>query len=208
MKGNSADNIIFEVVSDGNVEQCRDLCNELMAFQKAQATIAPEIFDGMKFETRLLSTFINSPVNQLIVAKEGDTPIAYIFSTIENVADGDKSAIPEWAPVKEGEKALGFYPPWDNFPTKVGCLNHLYIRDGYRGCGLGRKLLEQAMAWLTSFVDVNLTFVYISNGNHAALDFYLKHGFTFSHDVFGGFIQAAYKIRVATLRETKKCFTK
>ena len=195
MKENLTDNITVEVVTDGNVEQCRDLCNELMAFQKAQAVIAPELFDMMNYETRLLSTYINSPINQLIVAKDEGVPIAYIFSTIENVTGGDKSAIPEWAPVQDREKTLGFYPPWNDFPARVGCLNHLYVRDDYRGCRLGFKLLEQAMAWLTSFPDVDLTFVYISNGNNAALDFYLKHGFIFSHDVFDGFIQAAYKVR-------------
>ena len=36
-----------------------------------------------------------------------------------------------------------------------------------------------------------MVFVYISNGNDDALKFYLQHGFTFSHHVFGGFIQAA-----------------
>ena len=192
MNESCVEHITIEVVEDGDVKQCRELCNELMAYQKAQAIMAPELFDGMNYETRLLSTFINSPLNQLIVAKENDMPIAYVFSTIDNVASGDKSALPEWAPVVKGQETLGFYPVRDDFPTKVGCLNHLYVKDGYRGNGLGSKLLEQALSWLMSFPDVNLTFVYISNGNHAALDFYLKHGFTFSHDVFGGFIQAAY----------------
>ena len=49
------------------------------------------------------------------------------------------------------------------------------------------------MEWLESFSDVNVIFVYISNGNDAALDFYLKNGFIYSHDVFGGFIKTAYK---------------
>ena len=49
------------------------------------------------------------------------------------------------------------------------------------------------MDWLESFADVNLTFIYISNGNDEALNFYLSRGFTYSHDVFGGFIKAVYK---------------
>jgi len=52
------------------------------------------------------------------------------------------------------------------------------------------------MEWLESFADVNLIFVYISNGNEDALQFYLNHGFTFSHNVFGGFITAAYKLSI------------
>lgn len=46
-------NITFEIVTDGNIEHCRDLCDELMAFQKSMAVIAPEQFDGMSFDTRL-----------------------------------------------------------------------------------------------------------------------------------------------------------
>lgn len=61
--------------------------------------------------------------------------------------------------------------------------------------GIGSKLLNKAMEWLESFPDVNVSFVYISNGNDNALDFYIKHGFTFSHDVFGEFIKAAYKFK-------------
>lgn len=188
-------NITIEIVNDANIEQCRDLCNELMAFQKSKAIIVPSAFDGMNYETRLKSSFENSPLNQLIVAKDNGVPIGYVFSSIENVADGDKTVIPEWAPVEKGQEVLGFYPNWDKLPEKVGCLNHLYFRDEYRGKGLGSKLFNAAMEWLESFDDVNMTFVYISNGNDDALKFYLNHGFVYSHDVFGGFIKAAYRIK-------------
>lgn len=198
MANNNGD-IVFELVTDGNIEQCRELCNELMAFQQAQAVIAPQAFDSMNFETRLLSTYQNSPLNQLIVAKHNGTPIGYVFSTIEDVAQGDKSAPPEWAPKREGVEMLGFYPRWQRLPDKVGCLSQLYVRQGYRGLRVGEQLLERAMAWLEGFPDVDLTFVYISNGNSAALDFYLRHGFTYSHEVFGGFIQAAYKYKAEAL---------
>lgn len=187
--------ITIEIVNDGNIEQCRDLCNELMVYQKSKAIIAPEAFDNMNYETRLKSSYENSPLNQLIVAKDAGVPIGYVFSTIENVSCGDKTDIPQWAPVKKGEDVLGFYPDWDELPGKVGCLNHLYFRSAYRGKGLGNSLLNAALEWLEGFDDVNMTFVYISNGNDEALRFYLKHGFVFSHDVFGGFIQAAYKFK-------------
>jgi hypothetical protein len=52
-----------------------------------------------------------------------------------------------------------------------------------------------SMEWLESFKDVDLVFIYVSNGNDAALHFYLSRGFTFSHDVFGGFIKAVYKFK-------------
>ena len=187
-------NLNFEIITNENIEQCKDLCNELMSFQKSKAVKWPEFFDGMNFETRLKSSLVHSPVNHVIVAKDGDIPIGYVFSTIEDVNEGDKSDIPEWVPRVEPDM-IGFYPNWENFPKKVGCLNHLYFRADYRSCGLGSTLLEMALEWLESFDDVDVTFVYISNGNDAALQFYLRHGFIFSHDVFGGFIYAAYKYK-------------
>lgn len=187
--------IKIEVLSDENIEQCRDLCNELMSFQKSLAIISPAAFDNMNFETRLKASFESSPINQIIIAKDNDIPIGYVFSTIENVNGGDKSHIPDWAPVNSSHEVKGFYPDWSNFPSKVGCINHLFFKESYRGMGIGSKLLNMAMEWIESFPDVNVSFVYISNGNDAALDFYIKHGFTFSHDVFGGFIKAAYKFK-------------
>lgn len=107
-----------------------------------------------------------------------------------------KNAIPDWAPVQEGEPCLGFYPNWDHLPVKVGLLNNLYVREEYRAMKLGSKLFDLSMEWLESFEDVDLIFIYISNGNEAALNFYLSRGFTYSHDVFGGFIKAVYKSKV------------
>ena len=85
-------NITIEVVEDENIEQCRDLCNELMAFQKSKAIIAPEAFNDINYETRLQASFEHSPTNQLIVVKDDDVPVGYIFSTIENVSDSDRMA--------------------------------------------------------------------------------------------------------------------
>lgn len=61
--------------------------------------------------------------------------------------------------------------------------------------GLGSKLFDMSMEWLESFQDIDVVFIYISNGNDAVLDFYLSRGFTFSHDVFGRFIKAVYKYK-------------
>ena len=97
--------------------------------------------------------------------------------------------MPDW--VRCSSDAIGFYPNWLELPRKVGCLNNLYLRENYRCLGIGTKMLEMSLKWLENTVD--LIFVYISNGNDDALDFYIKHGFTFSHEVFGGFIKAAYK---------------
>ncbi|WP_256252870.1 GNAT family N-acetyltransferase [Paenibacillus sp. UNC496MF] len=86
-------------------------------------------------------------------------------------------------------------PDWDDLPDKAGCLNNLYIRGGYRHPGLGSKLFGMAMDWLDGFRGAEVVFIFVSNGNEAALKFYLSRGFAFSHDVFGGFIQATYRRR-------------
>jgi ribosomal protein S18 acetylase RimI-like enzyme len=188
------ENITIEVVNNGNIEQCRELCNELMAFQKSKATIAPEKFDTMNFDTRMKKSYESSLESQVIVVKDNGIPVGYVFSTIENI-EHSKSSYPEWAPIDDIENSKGFYPEWDNIPNKIGCLNNLYLRDKYRDRGLGSRLFELSMEWLESFVDVDLVLIYVSNGNDAALKFYLSRGFIFSHDVFGGFIKAIYKFK-------------
>lgn len=187
-------NFSFEIIQDGNIEPCRDLCNELMAFQKSKAVVKPERFDGMNFDTRMKRSYGSALRSQVVVVKENEVSIGYVFSTIDHVKETDRYAYPDWAPT-EGKDSIGFYPEWVKLPKNIGCLSNLYLRESYRCTGLGSKLLHIAMEWLESFADVDLTFVYISNGNDAALEFYLRHGFMFSHDVFGGFIKAAYKYK-------------
>lgn len=162
-----------------------------MAFQKSKAKLFPEAFDLMNFDTRMKASFENSYKSQVIIAKDKDIPIGYVFSTIDDVQASARTQFPQWAP--KGEGVLGFYPDWVKLPQKIGCLNNLYIRDEYRGTGLGYKLTRMAMDWLENSPEINLIFVFISNGNDQALNFYLNLGFTYSHEVFGGFIKAAYK---------------
>lgn len=174
------ENITIEIVRDGNIEQCRELCNELMAFQKSKATIEPERFDAMSFETRMKKSYESSLESQIIVVKDNGIPVGYAFSTIEDT---------------ESNKDSGFYPEWDNLPKKIGCLSNLYFRDKYRGLGLGSKMFKMSMEWFESFPDIELIFIYVSNGNDEALKFYLSRRFTFSHEVWGGFIKAVYKFK-------------
>ena len=188
-------NITFEVITDGNIEVCRDLCNELMVFQKTKATIAQESFDGMNFDTRMKRSFENAFASHTAVVKDNGLAIGYVFSTIDCVEESDRNACPDWAPVKGLSKVQGFFPEWVKLPAKIGCLSNLYFKDSYRGMGLGSKLFDMALEWLESFKEVPLNMIYISNGNDAAYDFYINRGFSFSHDVFGGFIKAVYKIK-------------
>ncbi len=183
------DGIRFEVITDQNIEICRDLCNELMAFQKSMVLIHPECFDPMNFDTRMKKSYQEAFRKHVVVAWDKETPIGYVFSSIDQITEAAKSSFPNWAP-KDG---LGFYPDWLSVPQNIGCLNNLYLKEGYRNSGLGKKLFDISMEWLEGFEDTNTTFVFISNGNDAALSFYLKNGFTESHQVFGGFITSAYK---------------
>ena len=185
-------NLTIEVVRDGNIEQCRDLCNELMAFQKSQAVMLPEIFDAMNFDTRMKKSYEDAKIKHLAVVKDQSTPVGYVFSTVEECSRGPV-VYPEWLPPDNRDGSLGFYPDWENLPAEAGCLNNLYFRDAYRGMGLGSQLIDISMEWFRSLGSIDLVFTYISNGNDAAMNFYLKHGFVYSHDVFGGFIKAAYR---------------
>jgi len=175
----------------GDIEQCRKLCDELMAFQKSQATIMPEVFDRMTFDTRMKKSYESAEAKHVAIVKDGTTPVGYIFSTVETCTRA--VVYPDWFPQENREGTLGFYPDWEYLPPKAGCLNNLYFQDAYRGMGLGTRLLDMSMDWFKSLRDIELVFTYISNGNDAAMDFYLKHGFDYSHDVFGGFIKAVYK---------------
>lgn len=186
-------NIVTQAIGAGDIEQCRELCDELMAFQKSKAFLEPERFDCMTFDTRMKKSCQNALRSHTVIAKEDGIPAGYVFSTIDEADESARRTFPEWAPAGAG--FLGFYPEWVSLPQKIGCLSNLYIRDKYRGSGLGKRLLGQAMEWLESFSDTRITFVYISNGNDDALNFYLKNGFTYSHEVFGGFIKAAYKYK-------------
>lgn len=184
--------IAIEIIQDGNIELCRELCDELMFFQKSKAFIRPELFDQMSFDTRMKKSYAAALRSHVALARNGSGfPAGYVFSTIDEVTDADRTAFPDWAP--SAENGIGFYPDWVSLPQKIGCLSNLFLRAEYRGSGLGSRLFDITMEWLESFSDVNLFFVYISNGNDAAMQFYLNRGFTFSHDVFGGFIKAAYK---------------
>ncbi|SFF18974.1 Acetyltransferase (GNAT) family protein [Paenibacillus catalpae] len=185
-------NITIEVVTDGNIEPCRELCDELMAFQQSRAVMAPEVFDRMNFNTRMRRSYDSALHKHVLIVRDGGVPVGYAFSTIDDVEQGEDK-LPAWAPNQDPAVSKGFYPDWVMLPKRIGFLSNLYLRDGYRSMGLGSKLFAMSMEWLESFPEVELLFIYVSNGNEDALDFYLKHGFTYSHEVFGGFIKAVYK---------------
>jgi hypothetical protein len=107
-------NITYELITDGNIEICRDLCNALMAFQKEQATIGKEAFDMMNFDTRMKVSYAGALRAHVVVAKDGDKAVGYIFSTIDETPEEARGYFPPWAP--KGEGFIGFYPEWLELP--------------------------------------------------------------------------------------------
>jgi GNAT superfamily N-acetyltransferase len=168
-------NLKFEVLPDEKIECCKDLCNELMIYQKSKAYIKPELFDNMNFETRLIPSMNKAVHNYTAVVKHEDQIIAYVYSNIspKETYSNEFATFFEMSSVDK-----------DN----VGCLSQFYIKEDYRQYGIGSKLFNMSMDWIRQFDDVEDYFIYVSNGNNDALEFYKRKGFSVSHDILDGFI--------------------
>lgn len=172
--------ITYEVISENNINCIKELCNELMAYQKSKAHLHPEWFDNMSFETRMIPSVNGAAANYIIAARDGDELIGYAYSNIS----------------KKKTYSGGFatLEPVDFFDfdtidgENVGCLSQFYLRDGYRNVGIGSELFKRSIEWLDSFKMVKDHFIFVSNGNDNALNFYLKRGFIKSHEILDGFI--------------------
>lgn len=74
--------INYKILSEDQILCLKDLCNELMAYQKSVAYIHPEWFDNMCFETRMIPSINKAKANFIIVAKDDDEIIGYAYSNI------------------------------------------------------------------------------------------------------------------------------
>ena len=173
-------NIHYEIISDDNIICVKDLCNELMAYQKSKAYIHPEWFDNMCFETRLIPSVKNAKANFIIVAKDNDEIIGYAYSNIcpKYTYSGGFATL----------EPVNFFDFDSVKNDDVGCLSQFYIRDAYRKTGIGTVLFEKSIEWLSSFNSIDDIFIFVSNGNDNALNFYVDKGFKTSHDILDGFI--------------------
>jgi GNAT superfamily N-acetyltransferase len=165
----------YEIVPDHKIEVCRDLCNELMTYQKAKATISPELFDTMNFDTRLVTSVHKAMHNYIVVVKDRNELVGYVYANISHkeVYRNDFATFFDMKSVQR---------------KAVGCLSQFYIKDEYRQFGVGSKLFTMSMNWLSSFEEVDDYFIYVSNGNDDALSFYQRKGFSISHEILDGFI--------------------
>jgi ribosomal protein S18 acetylase RimI-like enzyme len=168
-------NLTYEVLPEDKVDCLRDSCNELMKFQQSAASIRPELFDDMSFETRLIPSIEKAIQNFIVVVKDADRIVGYVYSNIspKETYSNDFATFFDMATVRK---------PY------VGCLSQFYIKEGYRKYGIGSKLFGMSMDWLNHFNEVDDVFIFVSNGNMAALEFYKRKGFTVSHEILGGFI--------------------
>ena len=167
--------IHYEVISVDDMICIKDLCNELMAYQKFKAYIRPELFDNMCFETRMIPSVKSAKANFILVAKDDNEIIGYVYSNIspKEVYANEFATFFDLESVKNAD---------------VGCLSQFYIKEAYRNMGVGTVLFNRSMDWLSSFKSISDLFIFVSNGNDNALQFYLKKGFKISHQILDGFI--------------------
>jgi GNAT superfamily N-acetyltransferase len=172
--------IEYQVLSEAEVGAIRDLCNELMAYQKSLATIHPEFFDNMCFETRMLPSLKGAKANYIIVAKDKDQIIGYAYSNIspKETYSGGFATL----------QCDGFFDFDSVEGEDVGCLSQFFIKEGYRNRGIGSVLFTSSMEWLGTFEEIRDIFIFVSNGNEKGLKFYLDRGFIISHQILDGFI--------------------
>lgn len=183
-------NITYKDLSNDDVEICRPLCDELMRHQSRAAIKYREILASMNFDNRLRPSFNNAVTRKLLAAFDGETPVGYIFASIDAISEEAKYGPHPFSEAMKREDAsgLGFIPMWLECPAAVGEIVNLYVKREYRKLHIGRALMDEAMAWIKSHKKVDHILVYVSNGNDPA-SFYAKYGFTFSHEVLNGFIK-------------------
>ena len=172
--------IHYEVISEDNIICIKDLCNDLMAYQKSKTNVHPEFFDNMSFDTRMVPAVKSSKANYIVVAKDDGDIVGYAYSTISHKE------------TYSGGFATLQCDAFFDFETvendDVGCLSQFYIKDGYRNTGIGSAMFDKSIEWLKTFKSIDDTFIFVSNGNDNALKFYLSKGFKISHYILDDFI--------------------
>lgn len=180
-------------ISSGDVEICRELCEELMQFQASQSTIGTDVLESMTFDNRLKPSFEKAQLKKLLVAFDGNEAIGYVYADAADLTEEVRDYVPDWAKTIYQDGHLIFFPHKQKFPARLGTFNNLYIKPSYHGLGLGDTLSQSVMDWLKGIDKIDGIYVYVSNGNEKVADFYKKYGFDYSHKVLGGFIKAYYR---------------
>lgn len=172
--------IHYEIVSEDNINSIRELCNDLMTYQKSKAHIHPEFFDNMNFGTRMIPSLKCSKENYIVAAKQNSKIVGYAYSTIASkyTYSGGFATL----------QCDAFFD-FNSVKTEdVGCLSQFFIKEEYRNKGIGTQMFKMSMDWLNSFKKIVDIFIFVSNGNENALKFYQNKGFKISHEILDGFI--------------------
>ena len=86
--------------------------------------------------------------------------------------------------LRDHARVAGMANALTTISTSEGCrvavLEDVIVRNGYRGKGLGRRLVEHVLAWARMEGMTRVTLL-ADRDNKAALDFYRKLGFDHSH---------------------------
>jgi GNAT superfamily N-acetyltransferase len=128
----------------------------------------------------MLPSVKSSKANFIIAAKDGDEIVGYAYSNI--------------SPKHTYSGGFATLEPVDFFDFNsvkgddVGCLSQFFIKENYRKLGIGTVLFKESINWLNSYKAINDLFIFVSNGNDNALNFYLGKGFKISHQILDGFI--------------------
>lgn len=177
--------INYDVIFEDHIFCIKDLCNDLMAYQKSTAKIHPDFFDEMRFETRIIPSVKSAIDNYLIVARDDNEIVGYAYSNISSkeTYSGNFATL----------KCDSFFD-FDSVKSEdVGCLSQFFIKEEYRNTGIGSVLFEKSMEWLGSFQSIDDIFIFVSNGNDRALKFYQNKGFKINHQILDGFITVLRK---------------
>lgn len=179
--------ITYTDFENGDISNLRKLCNDLMKFQADHAKIRPEVMASMNFENRFEPDYSHASRKYIAVAYDGDKPVGFAFATVSEVTEDDINEKSIWA---ENTDDVGFFPDDYGVPTTIGTYKLLFVDSNYRSLNIGGDLSQMIMKWLNSHDDVKDLWVFVANGNEKVAKFYEKYGFTHSHTVFNGFIEA------------------
>jgi ribosomal protein S18 acetylase RimI-like enzyme len=123
----------------------------------------------------MIPSIKNALHNYTVVVKDDEEIVGYVYSNIspKETYSSDFATFFDMSSVSN---------------NNVGCLSQFYIKEDYRQYGIGSKLFNMSMEWLKQFDDIEDYFIFVSNGNDSALEFYKRKGFLESHDILDGFI--------------------